>query len=341
MSGQSGIRSLAVAIYHRWEPHRLFLFMDASNLTAYIDESGTHDPSAYTVMGGLIGYATEWESFEAKWDNLLREQQLPYIHGKDLRAGRKAFADKTRWPPDKRRELANSAFRLALDHTLFGLTVVLRNEDYDTHYLRTGRKGRPAVASKYGVCAHVFIANAILLIQQLAPDAELHLVIEDGHRNSRAIRDIVNQWREDEPDGRARYISQDVTYVTKKDSPGVQAADLAVYLDYNLLRDDRANATPLTVRPGFILPAKSARLRVTVDRDTLTQLKRGEYLRSHYRRAMGRHWARVQGMPMGTSVQALASAPDEYLLVLPDSELQGVEDFPPAVKACFVHPRCQ
>lgn len=53
-----------VFITGRREPERLFLFV----YTAYLDESGTHDGSPITVMGGLFARAEEWRSFEDKFD---------------------------------------------------------------------------------------------------------------------------------------------------------------------------------------------------------------------------------------------------------------------------------
>src|SRR5438067_1228795 len=120
MSGHSAIRSLAMAVYHRWEPSRLFLFMDV--LTGYIDEAGTHGSSAYTVISGLVGYAEEWEKFETRWGELITLAQVPYIHGKELRPwkdkGSGVFKDPIRWPKPKRNLLGRIAVTLAREHFL-------------------------------------------------------------------------------------------------------------------------------------------------------------------------------------------------------------------------------
>jgi hypothetical protein len=65
-------------------------------MTAYLDESGTHDGSRLTVMAGWVEYADRWSEFDRRWNALLR-RPLPYrgtithIHGKDLRQGSKQF----------------------------------------------------------------------------------------------------------------------------------------------------------------------------------------------------------------------------------------------------------
>ena len=39
-------------------------------LTAYLDESGTHDGSPVTVMGGMLANARQWEAFEKGFGKL-------------------------------------------------------------------------------------------------------------------------------------------------------------------------------------------------------------------------------------------------------------------------------
>src|ERR1044071_3261091 len=95
-------------------------------LTAYIDESGTHGGSAYTVMTGLVGYAEEWAKFEDKWRELTELVHVPYIHGKELRpiseVGYGAFKNQNFWPKKRRILLAATAVNLAKEHFLFGMT---------------------------------------------------------------------------------------------------------------------------------------------------------------------------------------------------------------------------
>jgi predicted RNA-binding protein with PUA domain len=70
-------------------------------LRAYVDESGTHDTSDYTLVAGWVGHAERWDTFENKWKILLARYGIPYIHCKDLRQGTKLFRDKRVWPPDR------------------------------------------------------------------------------------------------------------------------------------------------------------------------------------------------------------------------------------------------
>jgi hypothetical protein len=66
--------------------------------------------------------------------------------------------------------LGTAGLRLSQEHALFGLTIVLKNSDFDEHYIGTDRKlrNRTDADSKYGVCAHVFLAEMIRLLELCA-----------------------------------------------------------------------------------------------------------------------------------------------------------------------------
>ena len=97
-------------------------------MTAYLDESGTHDGSRLTVMAGWVGYADRWREFDRRWNALLR-RPLPYrgsithIHGKDLRQGSKQFRG---WPVEDRRQTAGSVIAACVLRLFIGLLCQLR-----------------------------------------------------------------------------------------------------------------------------------------------------------------------------------------------------------------------
>lgn len=96
------------------------------------------------------------------WKSLLLRNGLTYIHAVDLKQGKKQFKDKIRWPERRRLALAQEAGQLALDHSMFSHTVLLKNSDYDIHYIggdRKLRKHRAPIDSKYGVCVRVFLSQ--------------------------------------------------------------------------------------------------------------------------------------------------------------------------------------
>lgn len=154
-------------------------------MTAYLDESGTHDGSPLTVMAGWVGYADRWREFDRRWNALLR-RPLPYrgsithIHGKHLRQGSKQFRG---WPVEDRRQLAKSASEMAQEHSIFSISVLLNKSDYERIYIGTDRalrRHRAAIDSTYGVCFRVFLSLV----------TRIPVVMEAGHSNGGAAEEI-------------------------------------------------------------------------------------------------------------------------------------------------------
>src|SRR6202453_1995903 len=103
MSSRSEVRSLSVGVHHRWEPRRIFGFVSMADLTAYIDESGTHGGSPLTIMAAFIGYAERWDEFDQHWRTILTDKNLEYIHAIELAHGNGQFRDKVKWPGNLRK----------------------------------------------------------------------------------------------------------------------------------------------------------------------------------------------------------------------------------------------
>ena len=69
-----------------------------AELSAYFDDSGTHDGSPVVVLGGLLGTEDQWLAFEAAWSKLLAEPlpgkaALKMFHLAPCRAADGEFAD--------------------------------------------------------------------------------------------------------------------------------------------------------------------------------------------------------------------------------------------------------
>lgn len=63
-------------------------------LRAYGDESGdTEDPNVTAfAMGALIGEIRHWAAFNRLWGAMLSKHEIPYLHMKEVRSGKDAFA---------------------------------------------------------------------------------------------------------------------------------------------------------------------------------------------------------------------------------------------------------
>ncbi len=287
-------------------------------LTAYIDESGTHDGSRYTLMSAVISDADRWRAFEQEWRRLL-EQPLPgkgpitHVHGKDLKGRSKQFKG---WTPPETAIFADKVSALLDGCCRFTVTAVLQNADYDAHYMpdKQARRQRTAVDSKYGVCFRILLSNLAALMQMHYPDSTILLVIEAGHSNGGAAETIYAQMAQIAPE-MAAFITG-ITYVEKKKSPGVQGADLCVYPYYVLLSEGR-ELRQTQGRPADPLKKdKSTDFMYPITEETLKDLKKGQYLTSMYRKRYGKHWRQLDRFPEGWTAERLKSV-EGFVLMPP------------------------
>ncbi len=104
-------------------------------LIAYMDESGTHDPtggqrgSEVAAIAGYVSTYKGWVRFQREWRKVLRHFGVRVFHMVDYAQGVGEFKN---WSKPKR-----DAFLLALtavidDHKLFGLGGVISVKDYDS-----------------------------------------------------------------------------------------------------------------------------------------------------------------------------------------------------------------
>jgi hypothetical protein len=249
-------------------------------MTAYLDESGTHDGSRLTVMAGWIGYADRWREFDRRWNALLQRPfphrgPITHIHSKDLRQGSKQFRG---WSVEDRRQLAMIASGLAQEHSIFSISVLLNNSDYERIYIgtdRTLRKHRAAIDSKYGVCFRVFLSLVTRILDRHEPNETVHFVIEAGHANGGAAEVIFAGMEKIAPD-LARYVSG-ITYVRKKASPGIQAADLLAYPVFVTERDGTAEYSDIDLTIDAPLPRdRIVNYSVPIRPETLEDIKIGQ-----------------------------------------------------------------
>ena len=106
--------------------------------TAYLDESGTHDDLAVTVMGGAFARAQQWDSFRKEFDELRQRYGFRVFH---TRKFKKRTGDFAGWSNEKCISLTYDLGRLTNAHIADGCAVSLMNEHYKKHYAHQRVKG--------------------------------------------------------------------------------------------------------------------------------------------------------------------------------------------------------
>jgi hypothetical protein len=130
--------------FHRRQPERIFVI-----LTAYLDESGTHDGSPVTVMGGMLANARQWEAFEKGFSKLKAVHGFQIFHTKKFK---KKDGDFRGWTTDQCFALMNDLAPMTAAAFTEGVTVALDNAAYEAEYRLGDKPKRLRLDSKYGLC---------------------------------------------------------------------------------------------------------------------------------------------------------------------------------------------
>jgi hypothetical protein len=207
-------------------------------LTAYLDESGTHETSPISVMVGYLGTADQWRAFNADWTALLQTAGLRHVHAVDLFKRTKQFKE---WPAERVNAFAVQLDGVIARHMQLGFSVIIRDDDYRKIYVDGPRPPRARLDSKYGVGFRACLAFAPSYIAselrvagevQRAQETTINFVLEDGHRNIGDARRLFDLFKADALPEWQHFVG---TFdVSKKNSPGVQAADFLAYCVYRV-----------------------------------------------------------------------------------------------------------
>lgn len=233
------IGELAEALLHRKTPEAPFMI-----LTAYIDESGTHGPSAVSVMAGFVGEARHWRKFEKRAGKCLRRYGVDVCHAIDLKRGDNAFEG---WSVDRKIEFIDDMQHVVNETLALGYAVILNKADYDDFYARLDRPKKVIRDTKYGI---LFRATIACMIEGIGAPLDwkqrvsgLHLVLESGHPNAGdALR--LFEFARKNLSPRARSALAGLTFESKDDCLPLAAADLLAYSAYQIETDGKRIGTP-------------------------------------------------------------------------------------------------
>jgi hypothetical protein len=96
-------------------------------ISAYFDESGTHDGSVAISVAGYSARPEVWISFEKRWLDALGRYGLDHFHMTDFVARKPPF---DRLTDPERHELMVSLVACVVDHDLGGVAAVMKRGDF-------------------------------------------------------------------------------------------------------------------------------------------------------------------------------------------------------------------
>jgi len=211
--------------------------------TGYLDESGTHEGSPFTVMGGLLARGDQWREFEKKFAAVQSEYGFKVWHTKKFK--RKA-GDFRGWTDQKCGELYWSMQRVVS----FGLTDVvsltLDNASYEADYKSGDLPRKVRLDTKYGLCFRyclVHFVQEVLKRKRRSRIPPLHIVLESGHSNcGDAERIFLEEKHQYERAGIP--VLRTLTVADKGDCGQLMMADFAAHTEYLVEKREKDTGVP-------------------------------------------------------------------------------------------------
>jgi hypothetical protein len=161
-------------------------------LTAYYDESGTHDGSPATVLAGFVGDTNQMVDLEIEWSKVLRKHDLTHVRAKHLFHRQKQFKG---WSNDRTNELwADLLYVLQERKEIHASKSVLRNEDYRLFYVSDGPAPKERLDTKYALCLRSFL-HFLPAVRTGA--MAVNFVLESGHKNAGDALRVFDEMKND------------------------------------------------------------------------------------------------------------------------------------------------
>jgi Protein of unknown function (DUF3800) len=222
---RSPIGRLALSLYPEDPSGRYFLLFNA-----YYDESGTHNGSPITVLGGFLGEAIHWAEFEREWRKVLVKHNLRYVRAKQLFHKQGPYR---KWSNKQIEYLWADLLYVLQEHRKFQISkIVLRDEDYYRSYIADGPYSKfERLDTRYAICVRVALHFLPMIHHHVKAGGLVNFFVEAGHKNAGDALRVFNQLKGEKSYPWSRSIGA-LTFGTKPDFPALQAADLISYWFY-------------------------------------------------------------------------------------------------------------
>lgn len=154
--------------------------------SARLDETGTDGRSAYTVIGGAVATANQWDKLEKAWGNLLSRSKIPAYHWKEFNDPNNDIFGK--WSDLKRRRFVDAQEKIIRNKTIFRVSVGLESTVHaDIKQRMKGIKGFRA-DSDYSLCLRYLMFSTCEHLVRIDPACRLTILVEDGPWASGAMQ---------------------------------------------------------------------------------------------------------------------------------------------------------
>jgi hypothetical protein len=212
-------------------------------MTAYFDESGTHDESAVTVMGGVIATARQWERFDKGFSRAKRRHGFRVFHTKKFK---RRSGDFKGWTNEQCLALIADLAPLTATVTE-GIAISLDNAAFQVEY-KSGEKPRKVrLDTEYGLCLRMCLYHLVreaLKREFKGKFPHVRVVLEAGHRHYGDAERVFNEVKA-ELEGLGCYVLKAITKAEKDECDPLMMADFVSHMTY------LSQTKPATEQPGL------------------------------------------------------------------------------------------
>jgi len=231
-------------------------------LTAYIDDSGTHDGSHNCVIGGYWGGVKEWSQFEAQWNRVLRSEGIQEFKANEFwpRPDGKRIGPYARWSDERHQHFIDRLLTIIEDRRVYPFVYGVLNADWST---RLPMFKRVFSAIDGGRNFHEDDLKSVFLPIQIAfakvtqyckPGKRMNFVFDDDPRTTARIAEIYSTLKQEAVDTNDafRFTVGSLGFEDSKEAAPLQAADLLVYEAHRYCkRSTKAGNPHLPVRHEY------------------------------------------------------------------------------------------
>jgi len=221
---------------------------------AYFDDSGKFTDSDFVCLAGYVSYDAGWAALVQKWEALLVQHKIPYIHMKDLMALRGPY-ETLGWDTKHRDEVLNDFIDVIRESVVAGFGVVV-----DAKYYRSLGKGiREQLGDPFMFCFQRILRRVVKKLRDVGYPYPISAVFDDCEQYSVRCYRMWSRLRKWAPDIRQQIPS--ISFADDSVLYPLQTADILAWQTNKYLRQKAGNFQPtehmkrlmMSTTPGYAL----------------------------------------------------------------------------------------
>lgn len=196
-------------------------------ITAYVDESGTHQGSGVLVLAAYIGVSEQWKLAEERFRRA-NEYSGRIFHAVDCAQGGRDFRGMDK---DKRNQITKKMVQILNDLDLFGVVYGAYIDDYASIWPRNEEHWETWLSQPFVLLFGGLVLELCIYMRHYCPGQTLAVVMEDSaHWYPLAAKRFLEMKKE--TDWADHVLLETIAPYSKEQAPQLHAPDLLAYEAY-------------------------------------------------------------------------------------------------------------